>query len=48
MTLLVDVLQPQGFVEPFRHTGEDHPPFGMRLIETIRQGESVACRVVLP
>ena len=48
MTLLVNVLQPEGLIEPFRRIGENHPPFGMPLIETVREGESVACRVVLP
>jgi hypothetical protein len=48
MTLFVNVLQPLDFVEPFGHTGEFHPPGGIRLIERVRHRERVAGRVVLP
>jgi len=48
MTLFVDVLQRQGFVEPFRHTGEDHPPFGMNWIETLGQARVSRAPLYLP
>jgi hypothetical protein len=48
MTLLMEVLQPLGFVEPLRYAGEVNPPAGILGTLTVGQGEGVACRVIFP